>query len=32
MGNTEIDQETFEQYLTEIKDHYTADKVSFILK
>lgn len=32
MGETGIDQQTFEEYLTEIKDHYTADKVRFTLK
>lgn len=26
MGNTSIDEETFDEYLTEIRDHYTSDK------
>jgi len=28
MGETSIDEDTFEEYLAEIKKHYTADKVS----
>ena len=28
MGETAIDQETFEEYLAEISDLYTADKAS----
>lgn len=28
MGETSIDEDTFEEYLTEMRDHYTADKVS----
>jgi len=27
MGETAIDEETFTEYLTEIREHYTADKV-----
>ena len=27
MGETAIDEDTFEEYLNEMKDHYTADKV-----
>ncbi|KAI0688955.1 PPPDE putative peptidase domain-containing protein [Earliella scabrosa] len=27
MGETAIDEETFDEYLAEIRDHYTADKV-----
>lgn len=27
MGQTDIDEETFEEYLSEIRQHYTADKV-----
>ncbi|KDQ62274.1 hypothetical protein JAAARDRAFT_189616 [Jaapia argillacea MUCL 33604] len=26
MGQTEIDEETFQEYLSEIREHYTADK------
>jgi hypothetical protein len=29
MGQTEIDQETFETYLEEMRMHYTADKVRY---
>ena len=33
MGETAMDEETFDEYLAEIRDHYTADKVSlFSLK
>lgn len=28
MGETAIDEETFDEYLEEIREHYTADKVS----
>lgn len=28
MGETAIDEETFNEYLEEIRMHYTADKVS----
>jgi hypothetical protein len=28
MGETAIDQDTFNEYLEEIKQYYTADKVS----
>jgi hypothetical protein len=28
MGETSIDEETFEEYLAEIREHYTADKVN----
>ena len=31
MGETAIDEETFDEYLAEIRDHYTADKVSCYL-
>lgn len=27
MGETAIDEETFHEYLTEMREHYTADKV-----
>lgn len=27
MGETSIDEETFEEYLMEMREHYTADKV-----
>jgi hypothetical protein len=27
MGGTGIDEETFNEYLDEMRDHYTADKV-----
>lgn len=27
MGETEIDEGTFEEYLNEMREHYTADKV-----
>ena len=30
MGETAIDEETFNEYLNEISEHYTADKVSVI--
>lgn len=28
MGETALDENTFNEYLTEMRDHYTADKVS----
>jgi hypothetical protein len=28
MGETSIDEQTFVEYLDQIKEHYTADKVS----
>lgn len=28
MGETAIDEETFQEYLNEMREHYTADKVS----
>jgi hypothetical protein len=28
MGETSIDEDTFNEYIAEIKEHYTADKVS----
>lgn len=28
MGQTAIDEETFGEYLAEMRDHYTVDKVS----
>ena len=31
MGETALDEEIFEEYLAEMRDHYTADKVCFIL-
>jgi hypothetical protein len=27
IGETALDEDTFDEYLTEIKEHYTADKV-----
>lgn len=30
MGETALDEDTFNEYLEEMKDHYTADKVSII--
>lgn len=27
MGETALDKETFDEYLNEMRDHYTADKV-----
>jgi hypothetical protein len=27
MGETALDEDTYDQYLTEIGDHYTAEKV-----
>jgi hypothetical protein len=27
MGETALDQETFDDYLSDIREHYTADKV-----
>lgn len=32
MGVTAIDQETFEEYLSQMRSHYTADKVSCRIK
>lgn len=31
LGETELDEETFEEYLNELRDHYRADKVGFSL-
>jgi hypothetical protein len=31
MGETALDEQIFEEYLAEMRDHYTADKVYFIL-
>jgi hypothetical protein len=31
MGETALDEQIFEEYLAEMRDHYTADKVWFIL-
>lgn len=28
MGETHMDEQTFVEYLSQIKEHYTADKVS----
>ena len=28
VGETALDEDTFDEYLTEIKEHYTADKVN----
>jgi hypothetical protein len=28
MGETSLDEETFNEYLAEMREHYTADKVS----
>ena len=30
MGETALDEQIFEEYLAEMRDHYTADKVSFL--
>jgi hypothetical protein len=30
MGETALDQETFDEYLSNIREHYTADKVDSI--
>ena len=30
MGETALDEQIFEEYLAEMRDHYTADKVWFI--
>ena len=30
MGETALDEDTFNEYLSEISSHYTADKVSFL--
>jgi hypothetical protein len=27
MGETALDEQTFEEYLAEMREHYTADKV-----
>ena len=32
VGETALDEEIFEEYLTEMRDHYTADKVCFLTK
>lgn len=29
MGETALDEETFQEYLTEMRQHYTADKVGY---
>ena len=29
MGETSIDEGTFDEYLAEIREHYTADKVCY---
>lgn len=29
MGETALDEETFQEYLTEMRQHYTADKVRY---
>ena len=29
MGETALDEETFNDYLTEMRTHYTADKVRY---
>ena len=31
MGETALDEQIFEEYLAEMRDHYTADKVCFLL-
>lgn len=31
MGETALDEQIFEEYLAEMRDHYTADKVYFLL-
>lgn len=31
LGETELEEETFEEYLNELRDHYRADKVGFSL-
>lgn len=28
MGETSLDEETFNEYISELREHYTADKVS----
>lgn len=28
VGETSLDEETFDEYLAEMREHYTADKVS----
>jgi desumoylating isopeptidase 1 len=30
MGETSLDQETFDEYLAEIRQHYTAEKVCLL--
>jgi hypothetical protein len=30
MGETALDEQIFEEYLAEMRDHYTADKVCFL--
>jgi hypothetical protein len=32
MGSTALDEQIFTEYLSEIRDHYTADKVSSIFE
>jgi hypothetical protein len=29
LGETALDEDTFDEYLIEMKDHYTAEKVGF---
>jgi len=29
MGETALDEQIFEEYLAEMRDHYTADKVQY---
>ena len=31
VGKTALDERIFEEYLAEMSDHYTADKVRFLL-
>ena len=31
MGETAIDKDTFEEYLNEMRQHYTADKVRLVI-
>jgi len=31
MGETALDEDTFNEYLQEMKEHYTADKVSSLI-
>ena len=30
MGETALDEQIFEEYLAEMRDHYTADKVCYL--